>query len=149
VLEDGEFVESTDDWYAQDLDGNIWYMGEIAQNFEDGQLTDLDGSWESGVNGAKAGILIKAMPIIDETLRQEFLLGEAEDMGQTISLSADGESGESAGIICNTNCLQVFEYNALESDSAEHKYYYPGVGKIVSIDLDNGEREELVSFSVQ
>jgi hypothetical protein len=28
VSEDGEVIEDTFDWYAQDLDGNVWYLGE-------------------------------------------------------------------------------------------------------------------------
>lgn len=26
---DGENVEGTWDWYAQDADGNVWYLGEV------------------------------------------------------------------------------------------------------------------------
>ena len=37
-------IEDTDDWYAQNLDGNGWYFGEIAQEFEDGELVSLEGS---------------------------------------------------------------------------------------------------------
>lgn len=147
--EDGELIEDTDDWYAQDVDGNVWYMGEIAKNYEDGRLTDLDGSWEAGVDGARAGILFWGNPVIGETYRQEFLLGEAEDIGETLSVSANEQSSEDAGVVCQDNCLQVFEYTPIEPDVAEHKFYYPGIGKILGIDLEEGEREELVEYFVQ
>lgn len=146
--EDDELVEDTDDWFAQDLAGNLWYMGEIARNYEDGRLTDLDGSWEAGLDGAKAGILIRNQPIIDETFRQEFLLGEAEDMGMTVSVTADEES-EEAGVSCNSSCLQTLEFTPIEPDAMEYKYYYPGIGKILIIDLESGDREELVSYDLQ
>ena len=149
VMADGELIEDTDDWYAQDLDGNVWYMGEIARNYEDGRLADLDGSWEAGVNGAKAGILFRGNPVVGETLRQEFLLGEAEDIGETLSVTANETSGEDAGVACQENCLQVLEYTPVEPDVAEEKFYYPGIGKILSIDLEEGIREELIEYSVQ
>jgi len=124
-------------------------MGEIAKNYEDGRLTDLDGSWEAGVDSAKAGILFRGNPIVGETLRQEFLLGEAEDIGETLSVTANEESGEDAGVVCQDNCLQVLEYTPLKGDALEEKFYYPGIGMIVEVDLIEGDRVELIEYSVQ
>ena len=59
---EGELIEDTVDWLAQDVDGNVWYLGEVAQNFEDGKLANLDGSWEAGVDGAKPGLLDEGRP---------------------------------------------------------------------------------------
>lgn len=67
-------VEHTDDWFAQDTDGNVYYCGEIARNFEEGQLVDLDGSFEAGTEFAKAGLLIMANPELDLAHRTEFAL---------------------------------------------------------------------------
>jgi len=145
VEEDGEVIEDTNDWYAQDEDGNVWYMGELSLNFEDGELVDIDGSWEAGVDGAKAGILVRAMPIIDEVFRQEYRIGEAEDIGQTVSLEND-ESTDT-GFACNSNCLETLEYTPLEPDEQETKIYLPGTGLILEIDLAEGERLELVDFT--
>ena len=72
VVLDGEVVEDTDDWYAQDADGNVWYFGEISRNFEDGDLDNLDGSWTAGKDSAKPGILMHADPQAGDTYRQEF-----------------------------------------------------------------------------
>ena len=66
----GERIEDTDDYYSQDVDGNLWYFGEIAQNFEDGRLADLEGSWEAGVEFAKPGILIPRHPVPEQAYRQ-------------------------------------------------------------------------------
>src|SRR5688572_33482665 len=38
VTEDGELVEDTDDWYAQDKDGNVWYLGEATKEYENGKV---------------------------------------------------------------------------------------------------------------
>lgn len=143
--EDEELVEDTFDWYAQDIAGNVWYMGELSRNYEDGELADIEGSWEAGVDGAKPGILFRAMPIVGETLRQEYRIGEAEDIGFTETLTAN-ESTES-GFACENTCLQTLEATPLEPDVSEAKYYLPGTGHILTIDLEEDSREELFSFT--
>ena len=89
-----EVVEVTDDWYAQDTTGNVYYCGELSRNFEDGLLTDLDGSFEAGKDFAKAGVLIQANPVPGQAHRQEFALDEAEDVVQYVSLAASPEADE-------------------------------------------------------
>ena len=145
VEEDGEVIEDTSDWYAQDEDGNVWYMGELSLNYEDGELADIDGSWEAGVDGAKAGILFRAMPVVDEVLRQEYAISEAEDIGQTVSLE-NNESTDS-GFACSNDCLETLEYTPLEPDAEETKIYLPGTGLILEINIEDDERIELVDFT--
>ncbi|MDJ0656032.1 MAG: hypothetical protein QNJ40_17850 [Xanthomonadales bacterium] len=145
VTEEGEVIEDTDDYFAQDADGNIWYLGEIARNYEDGYLTDLDGSFVAGEDGAKAGILVFTNPVVGTTYRQEFLLGEAEDIGTVLSVSGT-ESAEAAA--CDGQCLVVRDTTPLEPDADESKYYAPGVGLILEIDNESGERVELVDFEI-
>ena len=53
VSQDGEPVEVTDDWYAQDAEGNIWYLGEETAEYENGEVVSREGSFEAGVGGAK------------------------------------------------------------------------------------------------
>lgn len=145
VEEDGELVEDTFDWYAQDEDGNVWYLGELSRNYEDGELSDIDGSWEHGEDGAKGGILFRSLPTVGEVYRQEYLIGEAEDIGETVSLEAD-ESTES-GYECQAACLETLEYTPLEPDVMESKFYIPGVGLILEIDLEENVRVELVDYT--
>ena len=76
-------MEVTDDWYAQDADGNIWYLGEYVTNYEDGEVVDHDGSFEAGVDGAQAGIAMPADPKPGLSYRQEYYEGEAEDTGES------------------------------------------------------------------
>ena len=54
--------EDTLDWYAQDADGNIWYMGEDTKEYKNGKVSSTKGSWEAGVDGAQAGIIVPAHP---------------------------------------------------------------------------------------
>ncbi len=58
----GQLVEDTFDWYAQDKDGNVWYFGEDTKQYENGQVVSTEGSWEAGVNNAKPGIVMEGQP---------------------------------------------------------------------------------------
>ena len=62
VTEDGAVVEDTYDWYAQDKDGNLWYLGEDTKEYEDGKVASTAGSWQAGVDGAEPGIILPAKP---------------------------------------------------------------------------------------
>ena len=74
-----EAVEITDDWYAQDSDGNVWYMGEETAEYENGKLVTRAGSFEAGVDGAQPGIIMPADPEVGQSYRQEYYKGKAED----------------------------------------------------------------------
>lgn len=156
VLEadEGEYeaVEVTDDWFAQDEIGNVYYCGEISRNFEDGTLTDIEGSFQAGVDFAKAGELIRAFPAAEEAHRTEYALGEAEDIIQyldTLTEPGADEGGDNAAFPCAPNmCLKTFDFSPLEPESTEYKYYLPGTGFVLAVALEDGEftgeREELV-----
>jgi hypothetical protein len=137
---DGELIEDTDDWYAQDLQGNVWYLGELAKNYEDGQLSDLDGSWRSGLDHAKAGIVMRAGPQVGDFYRQEFRLGEAEDVAVVVSRTATVVVPYGTF----TNCLATEDWSPLEPDHRERKYYAAGIGHVLTVNLQTGERQDLV-----
>jgi hypothetical protein len=140
VREDGEVIEDTEDWFAQDISGNVWYFGEISQEFEDGELVSLEGSWKAGVDGAKPGIIMKATPQVGDVYRQEFLLGEAEDLAEILSLNG---SATVPAASCNGNCLITKDFSPLEPDVEENKYYAPGTGLILEVNTETGARVEL------
>ena len=76
VTEDGEPVEVTDDWYAQDRCGNVWYLGEATKEYENGKVVSTEGSFEAGVDGAQAGVIMLAKPRKGMRYRQEHYAGE-------------------------------------------------------------------------
>jgi hypothetical protein len=140
---DGEVIEDTDDWYAQDTEGNVWYFGEISREFEDGELVSLEGSWKAGVGGAKPGIIMEADPQVDDIYRQEFFLGDAEDMGAVVS-----RGNESVTVPFGTyrdDVLKTKDFTPIEPDVFEFKYYAPGVGLILEVNPDTGDRVELIN----
>jgi hypothetical protein len=141
VTEDGELVEDTFDWYAQDADGNVWYLGEDTKEFEDGKVSTTSGSWEAGVDGAQAGILLPADPEVGMTYRQEYYEGEAEDAGEILSLEewVEVPFGKFQGV------LMTKDYTPLEPDTLEHKFYARGVGPVLALAISGStDREELV-----
>jgi hypothetical protein len=137
-------LEDTLDWFAQDLQGNVWYFGELAQQFEDGRLAGLEGSWTGGVEGAKPGIIMEAAPKVGDVYRQEFSLGNAEDAAEVLSTTG---SETVPATSCNGDCVVTRDFSPLEPDVEENKYYKSGVGMILEVDPASGVRSELVSFS--
>jgi hypothetical protein len=140
VTLDGELSEDTLDWFAQDKEGNVWYFGENTHELEDGLITTIDGTFMAGVNGDKPGIIMKAHPAIGDFYRQEFSLDNAEDFADTLSLT------ETVTVPAGTfhNCLKSQETTPLETDLLEDKFYAPGVGNVLTVDANTGDREELV-----
>ena len=82
----GELIEDTYDWYAQDGQGNVWYFGEDSKEYKGGKLVGTKGSWGAGVDGAQPGIVMKATPQVGDSYRQEYYQGEAEDMAKVVAL---------------------------------------------------------------
>ncbi len=142
VREDGELVEVTDDWYAQDCRGNLWYLGENTKEYENGKVVSRAGSWEAGVDGAQPGIVMPANPEVGMTYRQEYYAGEAEDRGAIFSL--DEQVGVPAGHF--TDVVMTKDTNPLEPRVLEYKFYARGVGPVLAIGVSGGnDREDLLS----
>jgi len=142
----GDLVEVTDDWYAQDRDGNIWYLGEDVKDYRDGKVVSTGGSWEHGVDGAVAGIAIPADPQRGVRYRQEYYEGEAEDRAEVLSVDARVivPAGEVEG------CLQTSDTTPLEPGVEERKYYARGVGPVLNEKVSPERfREELIRYSVK
>ncbi len=142
VTEDGMLIEDTLDWYAQDTDGNVWYLGEDTAEFEDGKLTTRAGSFEAGVDGALPGIIMPADAAVGMTYRQEFYEGEAEDNGEVLAVDQQIEvpMGHFDDVVVTADTI------ALEPDVLEFKLYAPGVGLVAALGISGGSgREELVA----
>lgn len=143
VTLDGEIIEDTLDWYAQDAEGTVWYLGEDTAEFEDGEISSREGSFEAGVDGAQAGVIMPAVPEVGMAYRQEHYAGEAEDRGEVLAL------GESVAVPAGEydDLVQTADTTPLEPDVLEHKYYAAGVGLVLTVDKESDGREELLSLT--
>jgi hypothetical protein len=144
VSDHGELVENTFDWYAQDVCGNVWYMGENTKEYEHGVVVTTEGSWEAGVGGAQAGIAMTADPQVGQAYRQEYFAGQAEDAAQVLSLDEQAEVPYGHF----TDVILIKEVTPIAPDSLEYKWYARGVGVVLAIAVSGGaDREELISFT--
>jgi hypothetical protein len=141
ATEHGKPVEDTFDWYAQDSDGNVWYMGEDTVECEKGQIATREGSFESGVDGAQPGVIMPAHPKEGLAYRQEFFPGQAEDRAVIFSLDEMAEAP--FGHFPHT--LMIKETNPIEPKVEEFKFYAQGVGPVEAVAVSGGtDREELL-----
>jgi len=150
---DGELIEDTDDWFAQDLDGNLWYCGEEVKDYETfngdvpaiPELVAIDGSFKAGRDGDEAGILLPAVPVAGDIYRQEVSFTNAEDAIEIIAVNG---TESVPGASCDGDCLITLDFSPLDPGVEENKYYAPDVGMILEVNLDTGDRVELISYSV-
>jgi len=128
----GKVIEATWDWYAQDKQGNVWYMGEDTKEYDAaGNVTSTSGSWETGVDGAAAGIFMPAEPQVGMGGYQEYLKGEAVDQYKVISMTAAITVPYGAF----KGCLETRETTALEPSVVDHKYYVKGIGQVAEVSV--------------
>jgi hypothetical protein len=142
VTENGKLVEDTYDWYAQDKRGNLWYFGEDTTAFENGKA-DKAGSWQAGVDGAQAGVVIPAEPKVGQSYRQEYYAGQAEAAAKVVAV--DKKVEVTAGKF--DDVLMTEDTTRIHPDVLEHKFYAKGVGPVLILGLSGGKAwEELVHF---
>jgi hypothetical protein len=141
---DGKKVEDTFDWYAQDSKGNLWYLGEDTKEYEGGKVISSEGSWEHGVDGAEAGIVVAADPKQGLTYREEYYAGHAEDAAEVLDVGAKVQVpyGRFTGAMITRN------FSGIEPNVEELKYYAKGVGPVLELLVSGGAgRTELITHT--
>jgi hypothetical protein len=144
VTDHGKPVEVTDDWYAQDSQGNVWYFGEHTISYEHGKPSD-NGSWQASVKGAMPGVALPAHPTVGLSYREEYSKGVAEDQSRILAL--DAQAQVRAGHF--TQVLLAEDYSPIEPRVSELKFYAKGNGQaVLAIDVSGGaDREELIKYT--
>jgi hypothetical protein len=139
----GRLRERTEDWYAQDVAGNVWYFGEAtAELGPNGSVRNTEGSWQAGIDGARAGIFMPAHPHAGQTGQQEYYKGHAEDHFRVLSLAADVRTPAAS----SDQALLTREWTPLEPGVVDHKLYVKGIGTVLEQAVKGGdERNSLVS----
>jgi hypothetical protein len=126
----GRPVEETTDWYAQDKQGNVWYLGEATRELDaSGRVTTTKGSWQAGTGGAQAGIYMPGHPKVAQGGRQEYLKGQAEDHFKTLDLGA----AVAVPALSSQHALKTEERTPLEPEVVDNKYYVRGVGTVAEL----------------
>jgi hypothetical protein len=144
VSEEGRLVEDNHAWYAQDRQGNVWYLGELSSEFENGRVTGTKGSWEAGVDGAQPGVIMAASPRIGLAYRQEHYAGVAEDRARVFS------RGERVEVPYGRfrRVLLIKESEGIQRGLLDYKFYARGVGLVLGVEVSGGsDRAELVRFT--
>jgi hypothetical protein len=133
----GDLAETTDDWYVQDRDGNVWYFGEATQELEGGKVVSTEGSWEGGVDGAEPGIYMPANPVVGQSGLQEFYAGQAEDHFVVLLTNTKVKVplGSFSGV------LLIAEWTPLEPDVLSEKVYVKGTGVVREVDVAGGDEK--------
>ncbi|MCX6907303.1 MAG: hypothetical protein NTY01_04590 [Verrucomicrobia bacterium] len=143
---DGKLVEVSRNYFAiSRVTGDVYYFGEDVDIYKKGKISNHDGSWMAGVNGARFGLMMPGWPGVGDRYCQEVAPGVAMDRAEIISLKEDFTTPRTT----YERCLRVRETNALKKGS-EDKLYAPDVGLIkdgalvlVAIDcpLCNGKKD--------
>jgi hypothetical protein len=137
---EGQMVESELAFQAQDDNGNVWNVGEYPETYEQGKLTGADDTWLTGVDRAKAGVLMRAKPLVGAP---SYLLGwaptiEFRDRAQDVKTGQRNCIGDR----CYTNVLVTDEWNPLDPpDGHQVKYYAPGIGTI-RVEPGQGDQDQ-------
>lgn len=144
VYLDGKLVEDTFDWFAQDSEGNVWYVGEATKEYKNGVVVSTEGSWEWGVDGALPGIQMWANPSakVGSEYRQEYYKGNAEDWAKVTSV------GDAVTVPFGsmTGCITIEEWTGLDpGERHETKVYCPGVGNVSGGGVGSSDRYVLTS----
>lgn len=140
VMTDGQLVEDTFDWYAQDAAGNLWFLGEDAKGYKNGEVVTTGGSWKAGVDGAQPGIILPAEPQVGMAYREEYYAGEAED--EAVVLGVDAQIDVPAGSF--EGVLLTRDFSALDPGVVEHNFYARGLGPVLVLRVSGGKsRKEL------
>jgi hypothetical protein len=143
VSEHGRPIERTLDFYAQDEQGNVWYLGEDSFEREHGRFHKASDSWRSGVDGAKPGIIMPADPRPGDSYRQEYYPpGQALDQARVLGRRAAVKVPY--GTFAHP--LVTSEFSPLEPQT-EQKYYVAGVGEVLER-VVKGHHEEFRLVSV-
>jgi hypothetical protein len=140
----GDLVEDTEDWFAQDETGNVWYFGEDTKELDHGQVVSTEGSWEAGVNNARAGIFMPAEPAVGDVFKQEDAKKVAEDCTKIVDLNASVKTP----FVTSSEALKTEEFSLLEPGVLDNKYYVANIGLVREQTIQGGtDFLELVSVT--
>jgi hypothetical protein len=135
---DGRISEVALDWFAQDDDGSVWYLGEDVFNYDNGFVANNEGTWLAGRDGP-GGMIMPADPEVGDVYRPENIPGLVfeEVTVKSVQETVDGPHGAVDGAI-TVNELHL-------EGSHEGKIFAPGYGEFST---SAGSELEAVALAV-
>jgi len=122
-----DVIEKEIAFYAQDDEGNVWYLGEHPEEYQDGKFVDAP-TWIAGIEDARAGIKMMAQPQVGMAKYYQGWgpavewsdYGHVQKMGQETCVPLD----------CYKDAMVIAESSLGEVGAAQFKYYVSGVGEV-------------------
>jgi hypothetical protein len=132
--EGGKLIEVSRNYFAMSKRTNgVFYFGEDVDMYDkSGKISGHGGSWNAGVDGARAGLAIPSLPLLGARYYQEVAPKLAMDRAEIVSIS--DKRKVAAGDF--EQVLKTEETTPLEPGVKEYKYYAPGVGLIKDGDME-------------
>jgi hypothetical protein len=122
----GQLSEISRNYYAIDKTNNaVYYFGEAVDEYKDGKVTSHGGSWESGKQGGRFGLMMAAQPKVGDKYYQEIVPDIAMDRAEIVSVTETVTVPAGA----YENCVKTKDGSALEKGSGT-KQYAPAIGLI-------------------
>jgi hypothetical protein len=140
---DGSPIEVAEDWYAQDAEGNVWFLGNLKTEYEDGEAET--SRFEVGVDGAQGAIVMPADPRVGETYRQTYVAGEDEDQFEVLGLDEAAEPvfGRFDGV------MMIRKTSPTEPGLVDFQFIAPGVGQVLGMETAGGDdRNDLIAYEL-
>jgi hypothetical protein len=131
-LKNGQLTELTRDYYAIDsVTNDVYYMGEDVDVYKGGKVVSHEGTWLSGVNGAKFGLMMPGAPNAGQKFYQELAPGVGQDRAEIMAVNE--KITTPAGTF--EKVVHVVETSPLEKSLRDHKWYAPGVGPVKDAEM--------------
>jgi hypothetical protein len=116
---EGSLVEDTQRFYAQDDAGAVWCFGAEARQIRNGAVVGTAGSWQAGVAGARAAVVMAAQPKVGDS----YLQSRVDATGQTARVP----------FATFANCLKTQQtVTSGSSGATEQRFFAPGFGYVMS-----------------
>ncbi len=125
------------------------------------ELVSIDGAFKAGRDGDKAVLLFPRHPKPGQAFRQEFSLGNAEDVAEVLTktFACDDRSkfaelvpgsltAFGAAACDDSDCVVTREFSPLDPGVSEWKYFAPGVGMFLEVNLETGDTVQLIVCEV-
>ena len=131
-VDGGQVSEQAVDYLAEDVGGNVWYLGSYTEVYEGGQFLNAEDAWLAGVNGAVAGLWFPGDP---RPGSRPFFQVQVPGVEQSTAQVVQAGKRKCVPFDCFKDVV------VLQEAGSENKYWAPGVGQILTEPLSGTAQE--------